>query len=87
MTDQHECFSSEEYVNECQGDLMASCVKCGILMARMYEDIGARSANTFWCGSCGIIVYKSVLGVWKTDNISKSRETFVTDGISKENES
>lgn len=66
-------FTSEQYMKEASGDIMASCVKCGVLMARMYEDIGARSINTFWCGSCGIIVYKSVLGEWKVDHIGKSR--------------
>ena len=67
-------FTSEQYMEEATGNIMASCVKCGVLMGRMYEDIGARSINTFWCGSCGIIIYKSVLGEWKTDHISRSRE-------------
>lgn len=58
-------------MQEATGDRMASCVKCGILMARMYEDIGCKSENTFWCGSCGIIVYKSVLGVWKHEYLKR----------------
>lgn len=67
-------FTAEQYMHETEGELRSSCVKCGILMARMYEDIGARSINTWWCASCGIIVYKSVLGKWKVDHISRSRQ-------------
>lgn len=61
-------MNSEQYMKEATGDRMASCVKCGILMARMYEENGMRSSNTFWCGHCGIVIYKSILGKWKIGN-------------------
>ena len=59
---------------EASGNIMASCIKCGVLMARMYEETRIhRSVNTFWCGSCGIVVYKSILGEWKTSQMGESR--------------
>lgn len=65
-------FTSEQYMQEATGDRMASCVKCGVLMARMYEDDGyTRSVNTFWCCHCGIVIYKSVLVEWKTGQMGR----------------
>lgn len=74
MTKLENCFTSDQYMNEASGDRMASCVKCGVLMARMYEeDRYTRSVSTFWCGSCGIVIYKTILGEWKTSQMEKSR--------------
>jgi len=65
-------FTSEMYMKEASNGRTCSCIKCGVLMAQSYDELGNKTTN-WWCGSCGLMIYKSILGEWKVMQLSKSR--------------
>lgn len=66
-------LTSQQYMKECNPP-RASCVKCGILMASPYDELGNKLSKEFYCGNCGICYYKTCLEEWKWDYLVPQTE-------------
>jgi ribosomal protein S27AE len=51
-------ISGSQYIEFCT-PLEASCINCGIPMARFIPH------RDYWCGQCGLVVYKNIFGIYK----------------------